>query len=189
MPKPREEFTTKQKRFIECYNGNAIEAAREAGYSERSVTKIGYQLMSNPKIAAAIRARENARNDDAIATREERQRFFTRVMRDEEQHMKDRLRASELLGKSEGDFIDRQELSGKDGTPLTVKGVLDEIRIRVVDAIQDGDGMTINPDTRPQEYAAQWLKDFYSSHADKIGQSWPEFCNRLAAIGLPLREV
>ena len=41
-------------------------------------------------------------------------------MEDEEQPMKERLKASELLGKSEGDFLDRHEYAGKDGGPLVV---------------------------------------------------------------------
>ena len=33
--------------------------------------------------------------------------------------MKDRLKSSELLGRSQADFTDKTELSGKDGGPLT----------------------------------------------------------------------
>ncbi|GHV30806.1 hypothetical protein FACS1894167_12220 [Synergistales bacterium] len=40
-------------------------------------------------------------------------------MRDEAAEVKDRLRASELLGKSEGDFITRTEITGKDGGIIT----------------------------------------------------------------------
>lgn len=47
-----------------------------------------------------------------IATREKRQELWTKVMNAEGVEMKDRLRASELLGKSEGDFISKIEHSG-----------------------------------------------------------------------------
>lgn len=46
----------------------------------------------------------------AIATREDRQSFWTEVMRDKLEKMVDRLRASELLGKSQADFVDRMEV-------------------------------------------------------------------------------
>jgi len=48
-------------------------------------------------------------------------------MRDGSLDMKARLRASELLGKSEGDFIDRKEITGKDGGPLSVRSILAEL--------------------------------------------------------------
>ena len=44
--------------------------------------------------------------------RESRQEFWTMIALDKEERTDTRLRASELLGKSEGDFIDRHELSG-----------------------------------------------------------------------------
>lgn len=43
-------------------------------------------------------------------------------MRDKSAEMRDRLKASELLGKSEADFIDKLQASGPDGGPLLVLG-------------------------------------------------------------------
>ena len=48
-----------------------------------------------------------------IASRKERQVFWTQTMLDEKQEMSTRLRASELLGKSFGDFVERKELGFK----------------------------------------------------------------------------
>ena len=42
------ELSTKQKRFIAAFNGNAAEAARAAGYSAKNADKIGAQLLKNP---------------------------------------------------------------------------------------------------------------------------------------------
>jgi hypothetical protein len=42
-------------------------------------------------------------------------------MRDENAVMRDRLKASELLGKSEGDFLDRAEATG---FPLEVPNII-----------------------------------------------------------------
>ncbi len=53
----------------------------------------------------------------AIASRAERQAFWTKVMNDNERDLNARLKASELLGKSEGDFLDRVEV----GTTQTLE--------------------------------------------------------------------
>jgi hypothetical protein len=50
-------------------------------------------------------------------------------MRDKDQQMRDRLKAAELLGKSEADFVERQEITGRDGAPL-----VDAITVKFVDA-------------------------------------------------------
>lgn len=108
-------LTTRQRRFIEVYNGNATEAARIAGYEgdDNTLGVTGHELLRNPKIKAEIDKREEANLKSLIATREERQKFWTEVMKAQEQDMKDRLRASELLGKSEADFVEKVEHSGK----------------------------------------------------------------------------
>ncbi len=107
-------LTVRQKRFIEAYNGNASEAARQAGYSPKWADRQAHELMEkNGEIAAAIRQREKERTDALIATREERQRFWTSIMRDEDVDLRDRLRAAELLGRSEGDFIERVSLDAR----------------------------------------------------------------------------
>ncbi len=50
------------------------------------------------------------RKNQLIATREQRQEFWTAVMTDIEQDMRSRLRASELLAKSEGDFTEKVQV-------------------------------------------------------------------------------
>ena len=107
-------LTAKQQRFVSAYNGNATEAMIAAGYSAKSAASNVDKILKNTEIQAAIQNREKARNSAAIATREERQSFWTAILRDPEAELRDRLRASELLGKSEGDFLDRMI----DETPL-----------------------------------------------------------------------
>jgi len=149
------ELSTRQKRFIEAFAGNGTAAAIAAGYSEKYADRIAAQLMKNPRIADAIRAREAERNAPHIADREERQRFFTATMRDEKKTTRDRLRAAELLGKSEGDFIERLEAS---------VSPLQSIEIVYADVLQRADGTNIDPDESPAEYAGAWLKKFFREH-------------------------
>ena len=94
--------TVKQQRLIDCFAGDIKEAADKANLS------YGYarNLMTKSDTLEAIRNRENTETRRRIATRQQRQQFWTRTMTDESVSMGDRLRASELLGKSEADFID-----------------------------------------------------------------------------------
>ncbi len=98
-------LTHKQQVFIDNYSGNATEAAKLAGYSEATAYSSGQRLLKQPQIAEAIRAREQERQAPNIANREQRLAFWTAVMRDPDESTRDRLRASELLAKAQGDFL------------------------------------------------------------------------------------
>ena len=101
-------LTARQRRFVEAYDGNASEAARQAGYSPKWADKFGPNLIGkNREIAAAIREREEKRVNSLILSREERQIFWSNVVRDPDEDMKNRLKASELLGRSEADFLEK----------------------------------------------------------------------------------
>ena len=113
-----DKLTAKQRRFVEAYTGNATAAAIAAGYSEKTAEVIGHENLRKPKILAEIKARETIRSTPLIASRAERQQFWSAVMRDKDQQMRDRLKAAELLGKSEADFVERQEITGRDGASL-----------------------------------------------------------------------
>lgn len=117
-------LTEKQRRFCEIYaanGGNAMAAARQAGYSQPQVQ--GRQNLEKALIKEALETLRQETTNSAIATREERQAFWSRVMRGEETEpgdappaMKDRLKAAELLGKSQADFIERRDHTSSDGS-------------------------------------------------------------------------
>lgn len=107
-----EELSAKQLLFVEAYNGNATEAALKAGYSPKTAESQGCRLLKNVKVAEAIRARQDKAIAPLVASRQDRQKFWTGVMNDKFEKMPDRLKASELLGKSEGDFLERVNHSG-----------------------------------------------------------------------------
>ena len=79
-------LTPKQKAFadyyIEC--GNAAEAARRAGYSEKNARKIGNENLTKLDISEYIRQRTAPTEEKRIATGDEVMEFFTRVMKGEE---------------------------------------------------------------------------------------------------------
>lgn len=123
-------MTAKQERFVAAYDGNATAAAIAAGYSPKTARCIGQENLTKPDIQEAIKEREAGRLGALIATREERQKFWTAVMGDEGQPMKERLRASELLGRSEGDFLERVEAKGEVITPASILAAIQRNRER-----------------------------------------------------------
>jgi phage terminase small subunit len=160
-------LTDRQKRFVDLYAGNATEAARLAGYSVKTADKIASQLMDKPEIISAIRARENERSAETIMTREQRQIFWTSIARDTSQRIGDRLRASELLAKSEGDFIERREVTGANGEALIPNTPPITISYEFVKTFQRADGTNINPDEHPEEYAEALRNDFLKDHRER----------------------
>lgn len=101
-------LTFKQQIFVDIYQGNAKVAARLAGYTAAEST--GSNLMNSPHIIKALDDRDRDIRNARIATRHERQEFWTSVMRNEDNNMGDRLKAAETLGRSESDFVDRVKL-------------------------------------------------------------------------------
>ena len=124
MPRP---LTDKQLLFVKlyCSNGyNASKAYRDSYPTcKANYNAMGAQNLAKPNIKAVIDAHLHEISAKSIATREQRQAFWTRVYNDDERSMSDRLRASELLGKSEADFTEN---------------------------IQTGNGLSLNFKTRPK---------------------------------------
>ena len=101
-------LTPKQKAFadyyIEC--GNSTEAARKAGYSEKTSRSIGAETLTKPDISAYIAARMQAQNEARVASADEVLAFFSSVMRGEvkdqfglDAALSDRLNAGKELMK------------------------------------------------------------------------------------------
>lgn len=101
----KQKLTTKQQRFVDFYDGNATDAARKAGYKGNANTlgQTGDENLKKPKIAIAIASREKKRNGNHIASREERQQFWTRGMN-----------------------FDVRKLLDEHGAPLNIKDLDDE---------------------------------------------------------------
>lgn len=127
-------LTRKHRLFVEAYAGDPAMAMIAAGYVgvPEYLKEMGEQLLSNPIIQEAIkeRSRYMAKTFRAIADREERQALLTSWMRNEDPHRKEerdangapippgnlpenmRIKALELLGKSEGDFVENINHTG-----------------------------------------------------------------------------
>ena len=78
-------MTPKQKAFADEYLkcGNATEAAKRAGYSEKTARVIGQENLLKPAITAYIAERQKQIDDSRIADAAEVLRFYTAVLRGE----------------------------------------------------------------------------------------------------------
>ncbi len=147
-PRKQHKLTIKQERFAYLYDGNGVDAARLAGCkgTAESLATWASETLRLAKVAEIVAQRERRETGtrEGIASRAERQQFWTDVMlsadnmtqpvlvgRPPNQEvvnlpplMKDRLKASELLGKSQMDFIERKELTGEGGGPIETAGTM-----------------------------------------------------------------
>lgn len=92
--------------------GNIKKAMIDAGYSETYADRNSKYLLGI--IGDEIKkAQGNIRNDN-IKSIEEVQQWWSEVMDDKEESTKNRLKASELLVKSKGGFIEKMEVTAKE---------------------------------------------------------------------------
>lgn len=78
-------LTEKQRRFADYYveTGNKTEAAKKAGYSEKTAASIGDENLRKPAIKAAIDARLRELEGKRIAKADEVMQFLTSTLRGE----------------------------------------------------------------------------------------------------------
>lgn len=103
-------LTNRQSKFVELWNGNPTETAEMAGYSCPKYA--GIRCMKNVTICHQIQEKRAAELKPQILNRQERQKFWTDVIKDADEKIEARLKSSELLGRSEGDFLDRTHQTG-----------------------------------------------------------------------------
>lgn len=115
-PKPKK-LTAKQLKFAQVYDGNGTEAARLAGYkgSENTLAQNAIDLLRNPHITQIIAKRNDKIAKPLIMNRQQRQQLWSRIANTKSYKTSDRLRATELLGKSEADFIAKHEVDISSG--------------------------------------------------------------------------
>ena len=111
---PNRPLSDMEQRFVDAYSGNGEQAAISAGYSKHTAKVQGSRLLTRVNVINAIKTREEKPKALRILTRQERQAMWTKIALGQEDgaDMKDRLKASELLGRSEADFTDNLKHSG-----------------------------------------------------------------------------
>lgn len=94
-----------------------VDAGYKAGYADSG--RSHKFVFGNERVKQAISKKIAEVKAVNIKNREERQQFWTRMMDSETATNSDKLRASELLGKSEADFTDNVNQALKQPAPLT----------------------------------------------------------------------
>ena len=122
-----------QRRFVDEYlvDLNATQAAKRAGYSDKTAYSQGQRLLKNVEIKSLIQEKMAKREDDTIASADEVMRYLTAVIRGQSRsHVlarndlgaeyilekppdeKERLKAAELMGKRHQLFTDKVKVDG-----------------------------------------------------------------------------
>lgn len=110
-------MTPRQKAFADYYleSGNAAEAARRAGYSEKTARYIASENLTKPDISAYISERMADQTKERVASADEVLKFYTSVMRGEvsdqfglEAALTERLKAADALMKRHAVGDERQ---------------------------------------------------------------------------------
>lgn len=102
------------------------QAAIEAGYPERSARQQAARLLTNDNICDRMNELRGIQEEEVADELRRLKDFWLDVMEDEEERMNDRLKASELYGKSIAAFVEKREVSGKDGEPITFRWAGDD---------------------------------------------------------------
>ncbi len=115
-------LTPKQQAFADYYiqTGNATEAAIQAGYSEKTAKQTGYENLTKPYIQQYIEEKQKELESNRMADMTEVREFWTEAMRNPDNAMKDRLKASEMIARTSGAFLDKVEMKTTGEQTITV---------------------------------------------------------------------
>ena len=110
------ELNSRQKAFCKYYVelGNATQAARRAGYSEKTADVIAARLLDNVKIQQEITTIQQPIDERHIATAQEVMEFFTKMMNGEikdqfglDANNSDKIKAAQEIAKRTVDIENR----------------------------------------------------------------------------------
>lgn len=109
-----DKLTPKQQKWIDEYIkcDNLTEATINAGYSCKNARFMGYQNSIKFKELVDKRRIEVSKqiNDKGIAELEEIFKFWTDTFKNNCEDTRDRIKASELLAKAKGGFVEKKEV-------------------------------------------------------------------------------
>lgn len=138
MSEEAEKLTPKEKAFVEYYLGeakfNGAEAARRAGYSEKTAKEIASQNLTKLHVLAYMREIQASAGINEFQTLQELAdvgyspwKHHVQVIYDHEGNekdcilqLRDKVKALEILSKIQRLNIDTHEITGKNGKPLEI---------------------------------------------------------------------
>ena len=110
----------------------AYREAYDTKATDQSVDVAASRLSKKAKVLLRLQELRTALVSPSIADRKERMELWSDIARDDEEKTGDRLRATELLGKSQGDFIERTENKN-----LNVYAQLDRLEVLTNEQIDE----------------------------------------------------
>jgi phage terminase small subunit len=111
-------LTPKQQAFVDYYisnggnGGDAYKKAYSSCKKDDTARVNASRLLTNANVKEYIAEKNNQISNNRIADMKEVKEFWSNVLRGEESDMKDRLKASEFIAKTNGAFLDKIEHSG-----------------------------------------------------------------------------
>jgi len=113
-----DKLTSKQQKWIDEYikTDNLATATINAGYNVKNPRAMGYQNSIKFKEILDARRLEVSEkiNNKNIAELEDIFEFWTKIFQNQYEETKDRIKASELLAKAKGGFIEKVEVKKVD---------------------------------------------------------------------------
>lgn len=137
-------LTEKERIFADEYikTTNATQSAIKAGYSEKTASSKGSQLLRKVKVRQYIDDVMDKRSKNTIATADEVLQYLSRVMNGEEKDafgldvsVADRTKAAELLGKRHMLFTDKVKLDAE--IEIDISDRMKQARVKS-DEVQQG---------------------------------------------------
>lgn len=137
-------LTEKERIFADEYikTTNATQSAIKAGYSEKSASSKGSQLLRKVKVRKYIDDVMEKRSKNTIATADEVLEYLTKVMNGEEKDafgldtsISDRTKAAELLGKRHMLFTEKVKLDAE--IEIDISDRMKQARVKS-DEVQQG---------------------------------------------------
>lgn len=110
-------LTERHKKFADDYiktgeKANAYMRAYPNVKKMETAAAAATRLLKNVNVLTYIEERNKQLDDDNIADMKEVKRFWTNTMRDREEALRDRIKASECIARSESAFLEKVEHSG-----------------------------------------------------------------------------
>lgn len=119
-------LTPRMRAFVEAYlgEGEAVgwRSAEIAGYTgtKKSLIEQSSRLLASNVIKAEIERVRGTLTSERIMTATRRQELLSEFAEDTSAEYKDRIKAIEVLGKMQGDFIERRETTVNGGAMVVV---------------------------------------------------------------------
>ena len=118
-------LTPKQQAFADYYiqTGNATESYKRAYPSckkDDTARANASRLLTNANIVSYVAEKQKELESNRMANMEEVREFWTEAMRNTDNAMKDRLKASEMIARTSGAFLDKVEMKTTGEQTITV---------------------------------------------------------------------